>query len=85
MLYFSLVSLKTNLVARPFLILLVYMYLLGPSETFQLDVRHCTKVSLSASYVSAENVVCKYIDIFNREFFSLADIIKSVNNTCNNI
>lgn len=52
-----------------------YVKLQGPSETLQFLI-----FTFSGRCVSASNVVCRYtrIYIFNREFFSLTDIIKPV-------
>jgi hypothetical protein len=78
------ISLKTNVVPRPFLLLLVYLHLPGQSEAFStFNVRHRAKVSPSARCVPTANAVCRYeyIDSLNKEFILFTDIFKSVNDT----
>jgi hypothetical protein len=61
------------------------VHLSGQSEVSNFDVRHCTNFNPSARLVSAANAG-RYIDIrYLTELFSLADIIKPVNSTGNDI
>jgi hypothetical protein len=63
MLDFSPVSLQTNPVPYPFMILSVYICPLGQSETFSaFDVRHRAEVSPSARCVSTADVACRCIN-----------------------
>jgi hypothetical protein len=74
MLFFLLMYLKIKLVVLPYLILLAYVYPLGELETSLPSWLTNFKVSPSARCASAANVICKEIDIFNKDKITLVDI-----------
>jgi hypothetical protein len=72
MLFFLLMYLKIKLAVLPFLILLAYIYPLGELETSLPS--WLTRFSRSIRCVSAANVICNEIDIFNKNKIMLVDI-----------
>jgi hypothetical protein len=68
------------LVACPFLILFVYVYVLEQSEDFKIFYLPLRKDSPSVMRVSASRVAYRHSDNFNKQLFPLFNIITCVTN-----
>jgi hypothetical protein len=68
MLLSLLIYLKAKLIALPYLIVVVYRYLLEYLKTTTFMVKHNFKVIPSARCTPAANAICKDIDVFSKDY-----------------